>query len=178
MFREVALGNAGLPWTARMLTCRPSPKVCFCLLLIKIDWVAGKAETTGMCETGKPERHFQFSLRKVLLWTLFVALTFSILSPLGFDDVGWLFVFGWFVAVLVLRWSFGSTVAVAVSMAAGMLLFAWGAYFVSANVRPSYGGATLVGGSMGGIIGLILFLFVEGTRRTIDWLDRIGQTDG
>lgn len=113
-----------------------------------------------------------------MLWMLAVALIFSILSPLGFEGVGWLFVFGWFVAVLMLRWSFGSRVAASVSIAAGMLLFAWGAYFVSANVRPSYGRATLVGGSMGVIIGLILFLLVEGTCRTIDWLDRIGQSDG
>ena len=34
------------------------------------------------------QRRFQFSLRKVLLWMLFVALTFSMLSPLGFDRIG------------------------------------------------------------------------------------------
>ena len=131
-----------------------------------------------MTMTAKPDRRFQFSLRKVLLWMLAVALTFSILSPLELDAVGWLFLFGWFVTVLVLRWSFGSRVAAWISIMAGMLLFAWASWFVSAHVRPSYGGATLVGGSVGVIVGLALFLFVEATCRTIDWLDRIGQSDG
>lgn len=43
----------------------------------KIDSIVGTVETTAMTETAKPERCFQFSLRKVLLWMLFVALTFS-----------------------------------------------------------------------------------------------------
>ncbi len=143
---------------------------------IQIDCAVGKVETAGM---GKPERQrFQFSLRKLLLWTVVVALTLSILSPL---ELGGLFPFGWFVTVLMLRWGLGSRVAAWVSIMAGMLLFAWASCLVSASVSPSrygYGEAALVGGSMGVMVGLVLFLLVDGTCRVVDWIDRIGQSDG
>lgn len=134
-----------------------------------------------MGETVKPERRFQFSMRKVLLWMLAVALTFSILSPLGFDGVGWLFVFGWFVTVLVLRWGCGSIAAATVSVMAGMLLFGYVTCLVASASRPppfSPVAGAVAGGFLGALIGFMPFLLVEGTCRTIDWVDRIGQSDG
>lgn len=136
-----------------------------------------------MTETGKPERRFQFSLRRVLLWMLVVALAFSMLSPLGFDGGVWLIPFGWFVMVLGLRWSFGSRVAATASVIAAMLLVPWYCCAVwSASDRTldfaALADIAVVAGFFGGFLGLVPFVIVEAACRTIDWVDRIGQGVG
>jgi len=60
-----------------------------------------------MSETGKPERRLHFSLRKLLLWTLIVALAFGIFSPLELEADGRFFLFGWILVVAVVRGAFG-----------------------------------------------------------------------
>ena len=130
-----------------------------------------------MNETAKLERRrLQFGIRRLLLWTTVVALACGMLSSLGPEDVlDWTVLPTWFVTVFIVRWAFGSKWAAVVSIMAGMFLcLGWAIY------RPKpLGMVGLATGSvlLGTLLGCVPFLMVEAACRTVDWIDRIRQSD-
>ena len=126
----------------------------------------------------KPDRRrLQFSLRKLLLWMVMVALGFSILSTLEPDALGWVVLPAWLIAVLILRWFFGTEQAAGLSILMGMLPFQW--FLCSICVPDNWRWKdSLVACLLGGLIGFVLFLLVEAACRVVNWIDRSGQSDG
>jgi len=130
-----------------------------------------------MNEMGEPRRRrFQFRLRRLLLWTAVVALGCGILSSLEPDALDWVVLPAWFVTVFIVRWGFGGKWAATISIVLGMLLcLGWSIY---GSIPTSTVGLAIGCGFVGGSIGLVPFLLVEATCRIVNWIDKIGQSDG
>jgi len=133
-------------------------------------------------ETGR--QRFQFGLRKLLLWTVAVALGCGLLSSLQLDAIDWLLLLAWFFVVLAVRWASGHGWAATASVVLGMLLllvrvllyYGW----ALSRTRPS--GLTehidvVTVLLVGALMGFVAFLLTEATYRTLNWVDRIAEPD-
>lgn len=140
---------------------------------VRIDCPAVMVETTGMSETIKPERRFQFSLRKLLLWMAVVALCLGISSACGQNPILWLLLTCWCAAIGGLRWNFGRIPAACASIiGAGILMSV--VYAVTETLLPiDYAGATFAGLVIGMPIGIVLFAMLELVSLLVNWLDRV-----
>jgi hypothetical protein len=117
----------------------------------------------------RPERRrFQFGLRKLLLWTVVVAVLLGSLRALGLDTVGLVIAACWVAITAAIRGAFGSTWAHVVSSAGGSAL-ALGLLFTGVI------GATSI------VLFIILaagisFGFVELAWFGVDWFDELLRT--
>jgi len=124
----------------------------------------------------KPRR-FQFSLRKLFLWTAVVALYFgcgeAICLSLGEEAAGPLVLLAVWIGVLgLVRTAFGSQAAVLFSMGVAATLSGIAGYIVQANVSP-YRERAIFGIATGCVVGFCLFAITELLIRAVDWLDRL-----
>ena len=114
----------------------------------------------------RPERRrFQFGLRKLLLWTVVVAVLLGTLKMLGLETAGLVIAASWAAITAVVRGAFGSTLAHIVSAVGGGVL---------ALVLLFTGviGATSI------VVFIVLaagvsFVFVEAAWLGVDWLDSL-----
>lgn len=138
-----------------------------------------------MNEVVRPKRRrFQFRLKRLMLWTTVVALGLGVLSPLELDPIGWIFLSGWFVAISIVRWAFGSRWAASVAVVMGVCAYAWhSCSLVARNVTgvvpvDYYFDAAMAVALPGSLVGFVSFLVVEFAWQAVNWIDRIGQSDG
>lgn len=134
-----------------------------------------------MNEVARPEHcRFQFSLKRLLLWTVVVALGCGMLSTVQAESLDWLVLSPWLVTVFVVRWAFGGKWAAIVSVMIGVLLCGLVGCIGSAQAIGgsivTIGYYTVRGGLNGSPIGFVLFLLVEAACRTVNWFDSIGQS--
>ena len=154
--------------------------VSFCASLwplINIDESVKNLETDDMTNRASPQlRQYQFSLRKLLLWTFVLALALGALAATDPEPGAWVMLSGWFATVLVVRLVFGSRWAAAVSIVPAMLLITsfsclvWATHGRQPDLR-ALPLALAAGCYVGALIGLVPFLLIEGTCRLIDWID-------
>ena len=118
----------------------------------------------------RPERRrFQFSLRKLLLWTAVVAILLGTLKTLGLNTVGLVIAASWVAVTAVVRAAFGSNWAHGVSAVGGgvlaLVLLFTGAIGVTSVVLF----IILAAG--------VSFVFVELAWLGVDRLDRLLRTE-
>jgi hypothetical protein len=113
----------------------------------------------------------QFGLRKMLLWTLVIALYLAVVRWERWDLALFAVVTSWLIVVAIVRAAFGPTVAAALSALAGAIPGGWLGYVAATAVRPSRPGVVLFGGVLFCIIGCILFAVVEIAIRAVNWVD-------
>jgi hypothetical protein len=132
-----------------------------------------------MDDTGKPQRRkFQFSLRKLMLWTVVVASYFGIFGLLEVHPVVSAILAAWVAVVGSLRITFGGRLACILSVVAGAVYFGCAGYVIAS---PSHIGSIefffLALMALGGtVIGLILFGALEGALRFVNWADNLMRT--
>jgi len=130
-----------------------------------------------MTNRAPPHLHqYQFTLRKLLLWTFVLALAATNPTP-----AAWVMLPGWFAIILVVRSVFGTKWAAAVSIVPAMLLLTSFSCLIWATHKrqPDLSALPLaiaVGCYVGALVGLVPFLLIEGTCRLIDWLDGTRQS--
>jgi hypothetical protein len=118
--------------------------------------------------TGK--RSFQFSLRKLLLWTAVVALLLGVATSLG--EGVWLLAC-WVLVVCAIRCAFGPNVAVILSVGGGAILGgALGYALPHTDPGPDPVERAMQGVIVGGFFGLATFGIVEGAFRAVNWVDK------
>ena len=124
----------------------------------------------------KPERQrFQFSIRRLMLWTVVVAIYLGIVVALQLELSVFVGATVWFVIVGILRVA-NYDVAFLASVVAGVVLYEYGLY----TDIDSFGGwtdsfvlALLIGALGGSVLGCFLFVFVQGGFRFVDWADML-----
>ena len=126
-----------------------------------------------MNDEGPTRRRFQFSLRKLLLWTTVVALYLGSMKTLEFNSGLVAFITFWVAVVGGVRWSLGVKAAAIASFVIGTLL---GLDFSLA--APALGGAppsffALLTISIGWVFGGFILGLVELTMRAVNWADKI-----
>jgi hypothetical protein len=130
----------------------------------------------------RPERRrFQFGLRKLLLWTGVVAVLLG-LATTTFTTAEAVVLLGWMILVAAVRWAFGPKAAGALSVAAALILHVSFSWLVYMAARPfpdpveAGVGALIVGGTVGGLFGLVMFGIAEGAVRAVNWADKVLET--
>ena len=125
-----------------------------------------------MAET---RRRFQFGLRKLLLWTVVLALYLGVARMLGMPPIALAVLTLWIAVVAGLRAAFGPVVAAIVSPAIGAVLGGWFEYTGPALDPP--GPSPLGPGiALGGLFGCVLFAAVELSCRAVNWADNVMRT--
>jgi hypothetical protein len=142
----------------------------------------------GMNDRHPERRRFQFGLRKLLLWTVVLALYLGILSLVGFEP--WVSVFATLCLgiVVVVRVSFGPRAGCVCSAAMLLvpILCLSGLAIISEALSGSFGtreAALWAQGLLFGIgaccaLGLAVFLLVELVVRAVDWADSLLESKG
>ncbi len=113
-------------------------------------------------------RSLQFGLRRLLLWTVVIALAFGALSTLGPDTIGWIVFSWWLCALLVLRWVVGSRPTLISSIVIGGLL---------GGVPVPLPEQKVIWGVIGGLIGVALCVYVEVSCQFVNWVTGLGLPD-
>jgi hypothetical protein len=108
-------------------------------------------------------RRFQFSLRKLLLWTAVVAVLLGTLKTLGLETVGLVIAAAWVAITAGVRGVFGSLWSHVVSVVGGAILG------ISLLFTGLIGATSIVLFIILG--GGVSFAFVELAWRGVDWLD-------
>ncbi len=141
-----------------------------------------------MTETGKSERRFQFSLRKLLLWTTAVAVLLGVLQMMEIGATGVAVVLAGIAILGVLRSAFDPRQALIlwtlVSAIAGVIIIAASAIWELVNANgPSHTEIVLDvtwlsfwGIVFGGAIGGITYTLTDAACGFLDWLDSLMQS--
>ena len=129
----------------------------------------------------KPNRRpFQFSLRKLMLWTTVWSVYLSIVCSLKLWPPAAVAIAIHLAALSVIRvrWGFGSGVRIAVAFWSGLAFTCFeGMLVLSPEGPPSeVVGVVLVFFCFGYLFGLLCFPLVHFLVRTVDWLDTLLQT--
>ena len=135
--------------------------------------------------TDKPKRPgFQFTLRKMLLWTAVVAVYSGTLKVLGFPPFD-ITVWSCFPVIAVTcRLLFGSNAAlfasqIMISIGLVMVLFSCpesSTFYLSEDFLPPFWQIVFVSFGVGAIIGWFMSTLVELASRAVNWLDRLIET--
>lgn len=124
-----------------------------------------------MTDTAKPERRFQFTLRKLLLWVAVVALCLGIPSACGQNPLIWVLLTCWCAVIGILRWNFGRVPAAYASVVGAAILTSV-AYAVGDPLQPvQYMVAGFAGLVTGIPIGFVLFVVLELASTVVNWID-------
>lgn len=122
-----------------------------------------------------PKRRYQFSLRKLLLWTAAIVLLFGTAKTLGTE---WVIAACWITVVGGIRTATNWRVAGVVSVLGGAAVATAAACVsiaVSAGTRtavPYFLPGVIGGGFAGCVVGACLFGVTEILCRGVDWIDR------
>ncbi len=137
-----------------------------------------------MTETTKPYRRFQFSLRKLLLWTTAVAVLLGVLQMMAFGATGFAIVLGGIAILGVLRSAFDPRQALIlwtlVSAIAGVIIISVGANWDSSShgeIVLNVIWLSFWGFVFGGAIGGISYTLTDAACGFLDWLDSLMQSE-
>ena len=138
--------------------------------------------------TDKPKRAgFQFTLRKMLLWTAVVAVYFGTLKVLGFPPFDFTVLSCFLGIAVACRVLFGSNAALFASqmmISIGLVMVFSGLFsrpessmfFLSEDVLPPFWQIVFLSFLGGAIIGWGMSTLVELASRAVNWLDRLIET--
>jgi len=115
----------------------------------------------------KRERRFQFSLRKMLLWTAVVAIGFALISDMGADPLGHIIFGSWAVVVGVIRIGIGHRWSASMSFVIALCVS-----FAYCRIDDAPLTHFLLTFPVMAAVAFGVFMFVETAYQAVDWLDK------
>jgi hypothetical protein len=121
-------------------------------------------------------RRFQFGLRKLMLWTVVVAVFLGIFEMFGFGWIGCVLAACWLAVVGLLRGTAGGRAACLVSIVIGTVLIGWCSYlvYVTASPRPPFNPVIVLFAAIwGSAYGLFVFVLTTAVCSAVNWADNL-----